>query len=103
MKPWISHPRLPSPRDLHEVRDAAHDLADQAGHAPGRPGTVFQTVYSVALLATVVLSGALAGVHLYKTLFPRQREGRHEGPTDHRPEPRHRAAHTTAHEHGHAR
>jgi hypothetical protein len=33
----------------------------------------------VALLATVVLSGALAGVHLWKALFPKNHE-RSAGP-----------------------
>jgi hypothetical protein len=71
-------PHAPGPRELQEVRDAARDLADQAGRPPGRGGNTFQTVYNVSLLATVVLSGALAGVHLWKTLFPRQREDRRQ-------------------------
>ena len=91
MKPSISHPHLPAPHDLHEVRDAARDLADQAGQAPGRPGTVFQKVTSVALVTTAVLSGATAAIHLWKSLFLRHQEKGH------------RAARPPAGEHGHAR
>jgi hypothetical protein len=97
MKPWASHFRPATPQDLHEVRDAARELADQAGHPPGRPGTVFQKVASLALVTTAVLSGGLAAVHLWRNLCPRHKE------KDHRPEPPHRAAPSSAHEHGHVR
>jgi hypothetical protein len=79
MSGWTRRfPRTPTPRDLQSLRDAAQDLAAQADRPPVRGGNAFQTVYHVSLLATVGLSGALAGVHLYKTLFPNQREDRHE-------------------------
>jgi hypothetical protein len=79
MTGWAHRVRpAPGPRDLEALHDAAQDLAEQAGRPPGQGRNAFQTVYNVALLATVVLSGALAGVHLYKALFPRQREDRHE-------------------------
>jgi hypothetical protein len=52
------------------------DIAEQAGHARGRGGVVFQTVSDGALLGTVLISGALAAVHLWKALFPKPREGR---------------------------
>jgi hypothetical protein len=82
MTAWV--PRLrhaPNPRELEKLRDAAEELTEHAGRSPGHGGA-FQKVYNVALLATVTLSGALAGVHLYKTLFPKHHEhgdGRERG------------------------
>jgi hypothetical protein len=76
---WTGRIRpAPGPRELETLRDAAQDLADQANRPPSNQQGAFKIVYDVALLATVVLSGALAGVHLYKTLFPKPREDRHE-------------------------
>jgi hypothetical protein len=68
----------PGPQDLESLRDAAQGLAEQANRPPGKGSGAFRAVYDVALLATVVLSGALAGIHLYKTLFPKPREDRHQ-------------------------
>jgi len=68
----IHHP--PATPPLKQLRDAAENLAGQAGVPPGKMRVVFQTVADAALLGTVVLSGALAAVHLYKTLFPRRKD-----------------------------
>ena len=80
---WARRVRhAPGPRDLQALRDTAQGLADQADRPPGKGRLVFRTVYDAAMLATVVLSGALAGAHLYQALFPRQRAGRHERSPD---------------------
>jgi hypothetical protein len=77
MTRWTHRARpAPGPRDLGALRDAAEGLAERAGRPPGPGRSPFRNVYDVALLARVVLSGALAGVHLWKALFPKQREGK---------------------------
>jgi hypothetical protein len=87
---WTGRVRpAPGPRELESLRDAAQDIAEQAGRAPSLGRNAFQNVYNVALLATVVLSGTLAGVHLWRNLFARHKEHGHES--------------TPAHEHNHAR
>jgi hypothetical protein len=82
---------------MEDVRAAVENLAGQAGVGQGRVRVVFQTVTDVALLGTVVVSGALAAVHLYKALFPRHKE-EHPGPEtaggDRLP-PHRRGPHTT--------
>jgi hypothetical protein len=86
MKPWAHRVRPqspPMPPAVQEVQNAAQQLAQQAHHAPGRVGTVFRTVADCALIGTAVISGALASVHLYKSLFPRPRADRHQ----HEPQP----------------
>jgi hypothetical protein len=65
-----------------EVQDAARNLADQVGIPSGRVRLAFQTVTDVALLGTVAVTGALAAVHLYKSLFPK-----HTKEDPHRPQP----------------
>ncbi len=51
------------------------NLADLSSVPPnGKTRVVFQTVADCAVIATVVISGALAAVHLYKALFPRHKE-----------------------------
>jgi hypothetical protein len=98
MSGWPGRVRpAPGPRELESLRDAAQNVADQANRPPGIGRGAFKTVYDVALLATVVLSGALAGVHLWRNLFPRHREHGHEFT------PLRRAASTPAHEHNHVR
>jgi hypothetical protein len=66
--------RPPGPRELGELRDAAEALADESHRVPGRGRVTFQTISDVAILGTVLISGALATVHLYRSLIPRQRE-----------------------------
>jgi hypothetical protein len=105
MSGWVRrvHRRGPAPK-LQEVRAAAENLAEQAGIAPGRTRMVFQTVADVALVGTVLVSGVLAAVHLYRALFPRHKQD-HLGPepsgSDHSP-PRRRGprAAGTADHHG---
>jgi hypothetical protein len=71
----IRHPSRTPP--MQQVQAAAQNLADQVGIAPGKTRVVFQTVADVALLGTVVISGALAAIHLYRTLFPKHKESPH--------------------------
>jgi len=72
---WANRLRHPSATPpLRQVQSAARNLADQAGLVPGKTRVLFQTVADCAVIATVVLSGALAAVHLYKALFPRHKE-----------------------------
>ena len=69
----VRHPSATPP--LHQAQAAAQNLAEQAGHIlPGKARVVFQTVSDVALLGTVVISGALAAIHLCRTLFPRHKQ-----------------------------
>jgi hypothetical protein len=104
MSDWVDRVRRPAGTPpLEDVQKAARNLAEQAGIAPGKTRVVFQTVADVALLGTVVISGALAAIHLYKTVFPRHKED-HSGPepagADHSP-PWHRGSHTAAAVGGH--
>jgi hypothetical protein len=70
------------------LRDSAEDLSECARRSPARVGTAFATVAEVAVLGTVLMSGALATVHLYRALFPRHKEA-HVSPelADHAPSP----------------
>jgi hypothetical protein len=61
------------------MRDAAEDLAREAHRAPVEGRRMFQTVSDVAILGTVLISGGLAAVHLYRALFPQHKEA-HPGP-----------------------
>jgi hypothetical protein len=56
------------------LRDSAEELSECARRSPARVGTAFATVAEVAVLGTVLISGALATVHLYRALFPRHKE-----------------------------
>lgn len=79
MSSWTSRVRRTAgPQELQQLRDAAQDIAHQAGHAPGRAKVVFQTVADCVLIGTVVISGALAAIHLWKSLFPRPQENHRE-------------------------
>jgi hypothetical protein len=72
MSNWTGRVGGPArPPKLQELRAAAQDLAQQAHHAPGRTGIVFQNVASVAIIGTAVIGGALAAVQLWKAVFPR--------------------------------
>ena len=70
MKDWTRRVRPPAgPQELQQIRDAAQELAHQASRAPGKAKIVFQAVADYALIGSVVISGALASVHLFKALF----------------------------------
>jgi hypothetical protein len=72
---WANRVRHPSATPpLRQVQAAVGNLADQAGLVPGKTRVIFQTVADCAVIATVVISGALAAVHLYKALFPRHKK-----------------------------
>jgi hypothetical protein len=60
-------PRPTRPQELAEVRAAAQDIAQQAEHA-GRAGRLLQNIANLALIGTALASGALAAVHLWRTL-----------------------------------
>jgi hypothetical protein len=60
-------PRPTRPQELAEVRAAAQDIAQQAEHA-GRAGRLLQNIANMALIGTALASGALAAVHLWRTL-----------------------------------
>jgi len=72
MSGWV-HRTGKSP-EINELQSAVRQLADQAAHAPGQTGQVFAKVTNVALVATAVLSGALAAVHLWKALSRHHKE-----------------------------
>jgi hypothetical protein len=96
---WARRVRRPAgPPPLQEVQTAARNLAEQAGLAPGKARVVFQTVADVALLGTVLISGALATVHLWKALFPQHKEDHpgHEPAGSDRSPPRRRGPRVTA-------
>jgi hypothetical protein len=77
MSEWTRRVRPPiGPQELQQVRYAAQDVAQQASHALGKVRIVFQTVADCALFSTVLISGALASVHLWRSLFPRKAEHR---------------------------
>jgi len=93
MTDWTHRvPRPPGPQELTHVRYAAQDLANEAGRARGKARIVFQTVADCALIGTVVISGILASVHLWRALFPRNSEhcrtGHPEPAGNDRPPPR---------------
>lgn len=75
---WTSRVRPPvGTPSLRQVQDAAENLADQAGIAPGKTRVVFQTVADTAIIVSALTATTLAAMHLYKTLFPRHREEQH--------------------------
>jgi hypothetical protein len=79
MSGWTRRVRRPvGPQELQALRDAMQDISQQAGHAPGRARVIFQTVADCAIIGTAVISGALASIHLWKALFPKKREDKHE-------------------------
>ena len=59
MSGWTHRARRPPVPPLQDVQAAAENLAEQAGLAPGKSRVVFQAVADVALLGTVLVSGAL--------------------------------------------
>lgn len=58
---------------LRDAQSAVERLAEHAGLGGGRARVVFQVVTDVALLGTVLISGVLAAVHLYRALRPRHK------------------------------
>ena len=55
-------------RPLQDVRIAARDLSDQAGHIPGKTGVVMEKVTQILLLGTAAIGGTLGLIRLCKTL-----------------------------------
>ncbi|HTU90633.1 MAG TPA: hypothetical protein VMF69_11210 [Gemmataceae bacterium] len=66
--------RSPRTPPLRQVQEAAENIADHAGIAPGKARVVFGIVTDVAILTSAVIGGALGAVHLWRTLFPKHHE-----------------------------
>jgi hypothetical protein len=73
---WTSrmgHPAGTPP--LSQVQAAVENLADLFGVPEGgKTRIVFKAAADVALLGTVVVSGTLASVHLYRSLFRKPKD-----------------------------
>lgn len=75
---WTNRVRhSPGSPPLRQVQEAAENLADQAGIAPGKTRVVFGIVTDVAILTAAVTGAALGAVHLWKTLFPKPKQNQH--------------------------
>lgn len=66
--------RSPRTPPMRQVQEAAENLADQAGIAPGKTRVVFGIVTDVAILTAALTGAALGAVHLWKTFFPKPKE-----------------------------
>jgi hypothetical protein len=72
---WTNRVRhSPGTPPLRQVQEAAENLADQAGIAPGRARVVFQTVADVPIITAAAIGGVLGAIHLWKTLFPKHKQ-----------------------------
>ncbi len=94
---WTNRVRhSPGSPPLRQVRDAAENLADQAGIAPGKTRVVFGIVTDVAILTAAVTGAALGAVHLWKTLSAKHEQNQHspEPAVSGDAPPRHRGPHT---------
>jgi hypothetical protein len=78
MKTWAHRVHRAPTQELRQFREAALDIAQQGAHAPGKFGVVFQKVAEGIFIGSALIGGVVTGVHLWKSLFPRQREQRHE-------------------------
>ncbi len=74
MKQWRH--RLPGPRGLHEMREGAQDMEQQAKRPPPNPESRLEKSARLIFLATAGISVALGAVHLYKALFPKNADRR---------------------------
>jgi len=81
---------------LQRVQDAAENLADHAGIAPGKSRVAFGIVTAVAILTAAVTGAALGAIHLWKTLLPKHKQNQHipEPATEGDSPPRRRDPHT---------
>jgi hypothetical protein len=75
---WTNRVRhSPGTPPLRQVKEAAENLADQAGIAPGKARVVFQTVADVTIITSAAIGGVLGAIHLWKTLFPKNKQNQH--------------------------
>jgi hypothetical protein len=79
MTSWANRVRLPAPRDLHGMAEAAEDL-HQAKPVPGGAGPLMGTVTQLLLLGTALVSSSLAAMHLYSRLSRRHGVAREDHP-----------------------
>lgn len=96
---WTNRVRhSPGSPPLRQVREAAENLADQAGIAPGKTRVVFGIVTDVAILTAAVTGAALGAVHLWKTLSAKHKQNQHipEPATEGDSPPRRRDPHAIA-------
>jgi len=94
---WTNRVRQsPGTPPLRQVQQAAENLADQAGIAPGKARVVFQTVMDVTIITSAAIGGVLGAIHLWKTLFPKYKENQHssEPASEGGAPPRHHGHHT---------
>lgn len=70
--------------EVSQVRYAAQDLAQQAGHLPGRAGSTLRMIADCCMIGSVIVGGALASVHLWRAVFPKQKP--REGETQSQPQ-----------------
>jgi hypothetical protein len=50
--------------EMRQMRSAAQDLSQQAGHVPGRTGSTLRMIADCVMIGSVFIGGVLAGVHL---------------------------------------
>ncbi|HEY7328647.1 MAG TPA: hypothetical protein VH592_13465 [Gemmataceae bacterium] len=88
----------PGTQQLRQAQFVAQRLADPSGSIlPTKARVVFQTVSDAALLGAVLVSGALAAVHLWRVLAPKPKERHTPDPAGGgRVPPRRPASHTAA-------
>ncbi len=94
---WTNRVRQsPGTPPLRQVQQAAENLADQAGIAPGKARVVFQTVMDVTIITSAAIGGVLGAIHLWKTLFPKHKQNQHspELASEGGAPPRHHGPHT---------
>jgi hypothetical protein len=84
-------------RPLQDVRIAARELSDQAGHIPGKTGVVMEKVTQILLLGTAAIGGTLGLLHLCQRLTHKQKAHH----SDRRPEHQEARSHHPAAGHGH--
>ena len=79
MTTWTHRVHRPLPsRELEQMRQIAQELADHAGHAPGGTGTTFRKIADSVMIGAIIIGGLVSSVQLWKSMFPRHREERHE-------------------------
>jgi hypothetical protein len=101
--------RLPGPKGLHEIREAAEDIERQSKRPPAKISNYLETFARILFLATAGISAGFGAVHLWTAAFPKHPAPRQPEPPpdDHAAEPEqesyeHRRRHERQHAQGHA-
>jgi hypothetical protein len=63
--------------EISQMRSAADDLAQQAGQVPGHAGRSLRMVADCCMIGSIIIGGVLAGVHLWRALFPHHHDDKH--------------------------